>query len=64
MLIGGGNLIKSARSDHSERETTSVALTGSNVTGRKSKNTSSNLSREILGASFFKISLVLNILPA
>jgi len=53
MLIGGGNLIKSARSDHLERAATSVALTGSNVSGKKSKTSSSNLSREILDAVFF-----------
>ena len=60
MLIGGGNLIKSARSNHLERAAKSFALTGSTVSGRKSKNSSSNLSREILGAVFFfKVSLVL-----
>jgi len=53
MLIGGANLKKNLLvSDNSERAATSVVLTGSNVTGRKSKTSSSNLSREFLGALF------------
>jgi hypothetical protein len=52
MLIGEANLKKSTGSDNSDRAATSVVLTGSNVTGRESKTSSSNLSREFLGAFF------------
>jgi len=55
MLIGGANLKKSAGSDNSERAATSVVLIRSNVTGRKSKTSSSKLSREFLGAFFLTL---------